>query len=71
MKQALTRTKREVFHFVDGQKIAGCPTGLRGDVTGLWGDVSGLWGDVDYCEITDDDRKAGISVSTLIKPEAA
>ena len=33
---------------------------------GLRGDVTGLRGNVDDCEITDEDRKAGIDVADLI-----
>ena len=35
-----------VYHYIDGERIAGCPSGLRGDVSGLIGNVSGLRGDV-------------------------
>jgi len=53
--------------------LRGNVTGLSGDVTGLWGDVTGLrgnvtglWGDADACEITDEEREAGIDVALLI-----
>ena len=61
MKRALrTIGTTGLYHFVDGVRIAGAPSGLRGDVSGLrgnvsglrgnvsdlWGNVSGLWGNV-------------------------
>ena len=53
--------------------------GLRGDLSGLRGDLSGLRGEIpadlvgniDECEISDEERKAGIVVSTLIADGAA
>ena len=56
-------------------------TGVRGDLSGVWGDLSGVWGDltgvsgdlsgvsgnIDDCEITDEDRKKGISIDDLIE----
>ena len=54
--------------------IWGDVSGIRGDVSGIWGDVSGIrgdvsgiWGDVDDAELTDDERRAGIDVSQLLK----
>ena len=89
MRKALTKTtKKKCWYFVDGKKIDGVPSGLRGDVSGLSGDVSDLRGDVsglrgdvsglrgyvsdlsgyvDECEITDEERKAGIDISDLAK----
>ena len=42
-----------------------CPAS-GGDVSNIWGDVSGLRGDLDECEISEDDRKAGIDISSLV-----
>ena len=39
---------------------------LRGDVSNLSGDVSNLSGDVDDCEITAEERTAGVDVSDLV-----
>lgn len=36
-------------------------------VTGLRGDVTGLRGDVDACELTDDERAAGVDINQLIE----
>ena len=50
-------------------------TGLTGNITGLYGDISsgltgdissGLTGDIDDCEITNEERKAGINIQDLI-----
>jgi hypothetical protein len=46
MKKALRIEKKELYHFVEGVRVAGAPSGLWGNVDELWGDVSGLWGDV-------------------------
>ena len=47
MKRALrTIGTPRLYHFVDGVRIAGAPSGLRGDVSDLRGDVSGLRGNV-------------------------
>ena len=39
---------------------------LRGDVSGLRGDVSGLRGNIDDCDLSDNDRKAGVDVASLV-----
>ena len=60
MKKALKKIKSgEIFHFVDGEKISGAPSGLIGD-------VSGLSGDIDSCEISDEDRLRGIDISEIV-----
>ena len=46
MKKMLKKKVVCVYHYIDGERIAGCPSGLRGDVSGLRGNVSGLRGDV-------------------------
>ena len=47
MKKALTRnTEKKCWYFVNGKKIDGVPSDLRGDVSDLRGDVSDLWGNV-------------------------
>ena len=75
MKRALKNMNTTgLYHFVDGVRIAGAPSGLwgdvsglRGDVSGLLGDVSGLWGDVDECSLTDEEREKGVDASTLVE----
>ena len=73
MKKMLKKKVVCVYHYIDGERIAGCPSGLRGDVSGLRGnvsglrgDVSGLSGDVDSCCISEEERQNGIDVSTLV-----
>jgi hypothetical protein len=39
---------------------------LRGNASNLIGDVSGLRGDFDDCDITDDERLAGMNVDDLV-----
>ena len=47
MKKALkTNAVKELYHFVDGVRIAGAPDRITGDISGLRGDISGLWGDI-------------------------
>ena len=60
MKKALTRIQSKLWHFVDDNKIDGSNPKLIGNCTGLIGDI-------DDCEIYDEDRACGISVSDLIK----
>ncbi len=81
MKAVLIKSNMTVFHVVDGVRIDGAHGNLRGDVSGLSGDVSGLSGDasglsgdvsglrgdVDDCGLTDEEREAGIDISTLIE----
>ena len=38
-----------------------------GDLSGVRGDLSGVSGNIDDCEITDEDRKKGISIDDLIE----
>ena len=35
-----------IYHYRNGVRVEGAPSGLRGNVSGLRGDASGLWGDV-------------------------
>jgi len=48
--------------------LRGNVSGLSGDVSGLRGNVTGLSGDVDYCDISDAERDAGVAVATLVLP---
>jgi hypothetical protein len=52
MKKALTKQTKQVYYFVDGEKVFGCPPNLIGDVTD--------------CEITQKDREKGVNISDLI-----
>jgi len=50
----------------DVSNLRGDVSNLRGDVSNLSGDVSNLSGDVDDCEITAEERTAGVDVSDLV-----
>ena len=75
MKQALTRDVLSVYHYENGVKIKGVHAGIRGDVSGIWGNVSGIRGnvsgisgDVDNCNISAEERSAGVDIARLVKP---
>ena len=51
----------------DCSGLRGDCSGLRGSCSGLWGDCSGLSGNLDECEITDEERAAGVVIEELIK----
>jgi len=40
---------------------------LRGNCSDLRGDCSGLRGNLDECDITEEDRKRGVNIQSLIK----
>jgi hypothetical protein len=62
MKRNLIKSpKNEIYHIENGIKKMGPPTGVRGD-------LSGVRGDLDTCDITPENREAGINVSDLIQP---
>ena len=72
MKKALRKTEERCWYFVGGVRNSGCHdrlsgdvSGLSGNVSGLRGDVSGLYGNVDDCELSDDERNAGVSARDL------
>jgi len=68
---AMLRDDRTVRPDITGiihDGLRGNVTGLSGNVTGLRGNVSGLRGDVDYCDISDAERDAGVAVATLVLP---
>ena len=51
----------------DCSGLSGDCSRLSGDCTRLFGDCSGLTGNIDNCEITEEERKAGISLGMLCK----
>ena len=64
MEKKLKRTANSrLYHFVDGVRIAGAPSGLRGD-------VDDLRGDVDECGLTKEERDEGVDVQDLIAEES-
>ena len=77
MKRKLHIIDYELFHYKNGQivpglheKLIGNVSGLSGNVSGISGDVSGLSGNVDDCEISPNDRKAGIDIQELVIDKA-
>ena len=46
MKRCLIRVKGSTWYFVDGEKIAGAPAGVSGDLSGVRGDLTGVRGDL-------------------------
>ena len=71
MKKALQRKEYKIYHYQNGIKKEGAPSGIRGDLSGISGnlsgisgdltrisgDLSGIRGDLDDCEITAGNRK--------------
>ena len=73
MKKALNKISG-VYHVVDGRRVQGTHenlrgdvTGLTGDVTGLTGNVAGLTGNVDECDLTPEQRQAGVDIADLVQ----
>ena len=50
----------------DCSELIGNCSELSGYCSGLSGYCSGLCGDLDNCEITEEDRKAGVDIQSLI-----
>jgi len=79
MIKKLKRKTEQYWGYLSG--VWGDLSGVSGDLSGVWGDLSGVWGDltgvrgdlsgvsgnIDDCEITDEDRKKGISIDDLIE----
>ena len=94
MKKALTKTS-SLYHVINGSRVDGphsdlrgdcsdlrgdcsglsgnCSdlrgdcSGLRGDCSGLYGNCTGLSGDLDECELTDEERAAGVDIKELVR----
>jgi hypothetical protein len=47
-------------------KLSGDVSCLCGDLTGIYGDATGLIGNLNDCELTDEEREAGVYVRDLI-----
>lgn len=47
--------------------LDGDVSNIRGDITGIYGDASTLSGDLDQCEITEEERKAGLYIEDILK----
>ena len=50
----------------DCSMLIGDCTGLVGDCSMLIGDCTGISGDLDMCNITNDERDAGVNIADLI-----
>ena len=64
MLRKLSKSNATTWYYKDGARVPGHPPGVFGDLTGVRGDL-------DDCEITQEDRKAGIHISELIAADAA
>jgi hypothetical protein len=45
-----------------------CPL-LLGNLTGVFGRLDGMWGNVDDCELTDEERSAGVNIADLVQAD--
>ena len=80
MKKLLAKTLIQSYYFKEGvkvlgvhEKISGNVSGIRGNVSSISGDVSGIYGNVseirgnlDECEITPEEREAGVNIADLL-----
>ena len=66
MKKLLKKEILCVYHYIDGKRIDGFPSYLRGNVTYLRGNVTGLRGNVDECCLSHEDRLNGVDITELI-----
>ena len=64
MKYSIDGDISNIYGNVSG--IRGNVSGIRGNVSGIYGDVSGIRGDVSSCDITEEDRRLGIDIQSLI-----
>ena len=66
MKKALKRIESRITRMHDG--ITGDLSNVSGNLTGVRGDLTGVSGDLDLCEITEEERAAGVNINDLIEP---
>jgi hypothetical protein len=67
MKKMLTKGYSKIFYYYeDENRIYGAPPSVSGNLSGISGDLSRISGNLDLCEITDEERKAGINIEELI-----
>ena len=74
MKKLLTKTQNHTYYFKEGvtvlgvhEKISGDVSDISGDVSGIYGNVSGIYGNLDDCELTPEEREAGVNISDLMQ----
>jgi hypothetical protein len=70
----------KIFFYRNGEKVYGVKNTITGDITNVWGDstnvrglMTGIYGDltdidgnVDTCELTAEERAAGVNISSLV-----
>ncbi len=70
MKKALTKAPLAgLYYYKYGERVDGSNERMSGSCSGLSGDCTGLSGDLDACELTDEERKAGIDIIDLVSEE--
>ena len=67
MKKALKRITSAIYYYKNSIKIEGAPSDISGDLTGIRGDLTYISGDLSGCEITAEERAAGIKIEELIE----
>ena len=67
MKKALKRVEYKIWHFLNGNKVEGAPFGITGNLTGIRGALTSITGNLSDCELTEEERKRGVSVEELIE----
>ena len=81
MKKLLTKTQNHTYYFKEGvtvlgvhekisgdvSDISGDVSDISGDVSGIYGNVSGIYGNLDDCELTPEEREAGVNISDLMQ----
>ena len=81
MKKALKRITSAIYYYKDSVRIEGAPsdisgnlsdisgdlTGISGNLTGISGNLSDIRGNLTDCEITAEERAAGIKIEELIE----
>ena len=67
MKKLLKKQVNQLYYFKNRVKVYGVHERISGNVTGIYGNVSYISGNLDDCEITPEERKAGVHISTLVE----
>jgi len=67
MLKKLRRQKPIYYYYREGRKIYSAPLDISGNLTGISGDLTDISGDINDCQITDEERKAGINIEDLME----
>lgn len=69
MEKKLEKSSNKIWHYSNGGRIWHYSNGGRVDGAheSLSGDATGLRGDVGDCDLSDEERKRGVSVHDLVK----